>query len=94
MGPEALRAINSEAVPPTFVGVLRELAPPHRLPHGQTQEGDETLQLLGPRLLGSGLTRGGCAAIRSGSLYLMDFEFDAAKSPANLKKHGIDSIGA
>jgi len=27
-------------------------------------------------------------------LYLMDFEFDAAKSAANLKKHGIDFIGA
>ena len=27
-------------------------------------------------------------------LYLMDFEFDLAKSAANLKKHGIDLIGA
>lgn len=27
-------------------------------------------------------------------LYLMDFEFDPAKSAANLKKHGIDFIGA
>ena len=27
-------------------------------------------------------------------LYLMDFEFDAAKSAANLKKHGIDFVGA
>jgi uncharacterized DUF497 family protein len=27
-------------------------------------------------------------------LYLMDFEFDAAKSAVNLKKHGIDFIGA
>jgi uncharacterized DUF497 family protein len=26
-------------------------------------------------------------------LYLMDFEFDPAKSAANLKKHGIDFIG-
>ena len=27
-------------------------------------------------------------------LYLMDFEFDPAKSAANLKKHGIDFVGA
>jgi uncharacterized protein len=27
-------------------------------------------------------------------LYLVDFEFDPAKSAANLKKHGIDFIGA
>lgn len=27
-------------------------------------------------------------------LYLMDFEFDAAKSAANLTKHGIDFVGA
>lgn len=27
-------------------------------------------------------------------LYLMDFEFDPAKSAANLRKHGIDFIGA
>jgi uncharacterized DUF497 family protein len=27
-------------------------------------------------------------------LYLMDFEFDPAKSAANLKKHGIDFYGA
>lgn len=32
---------------------------------------------------------------RSGILYIpLDFEFDAAKSAANLKKHGIDFIGA
>jgi len=27
-------------------------------------------------------------------LYQMDFEFDPAKSAANLKKHGIDFVGA
>jgi hypothetical protein len=27
-------------------------------------------------------------------LYLMDFEFDPAKSAANLKKHGVDFLGA
>ena len=27
-------------------------------------------------------------------LYLMDFEFDAAKSAAYLEKHGIDFVGA
>jgi uncharacterized DUF497 family protein len=27
-------------------------------------------------------------------LYLINFEFDPAKSAANLKKHGIDFIGA
>ena len=27
-------------------------------------------------------------------LYQMDFEFDPAKSAANLKKHGVDFVGA
>ena len=36
----------------------------------------------------------GYASVLVYFLYLMDFEFDPAKSAANLKKHGIDFIGA
>jgi len=43
-------------------------------------------------LRGSDLTRAAIDLVYF--LYLMDFEFDPAKSAANLKKHGIDFIGA
>lgn len=53
----------------------------------ETQDAGGTLQRLEP-------SRPGHTSVLVYFLYLMDFEFDPAKSAANLKKHGIDFLGA
>lgn len=60
---------------------------------GVNRQGFATISLPPiTRLLRSGLPASRFVLVYF--LYLMDFEFDPAKSAANLKKHGIDFIGA
>jgi hypothetical protein len=89
MRPETLRAINSEAVRPKFVGVLRDFAPPSSWMNAGRRR---NLTPAWTSLLGCGLTAPRFVLVYF--LYLMDFEYDSTKSLANLTKHGIDFSGA
>ena len=86
--PGGLQAINPSPFPPTFVGVRHALAlpPPLLSLTDKHRTAREAHNRLSPASCPT--------SVLVYFLYLMDFEFDPAKSAANLKKHGIDFIGA